>query len=348
MPTQAFFRVDASAGLGGGHLSRCLALAARFAERGAEVHFLCAPLASAYRQQIDDAGFRVTTIAAGDLDEDERATSAALAPLRSGPALLVVDHYSLDARWEGKLRALVDLIVAIDDLADRPHDCDLLVDQAFASDGSRYAGLVPDRCIGLFGTRYALLRPEFASWRDRIMQAGKRPSGVLHVFFGSEDSRGNTTRFARLALELEHVLEVRVAVSPRYTDTAGLEALRRAHAGRMSWEAVGPRMAEHMAGCDLAIGAPGQSTWERACLGLPALYIAIADNQVPILRRLADSGLCAYLGTDRNLTDAGFKAGCAAFLGDRAALEKMRETALGAVDGLGCARVVDRALEALA
>jgi UDP-2,4-diacetamido-2,4,6-trideoxy-beta-L-altropyranose hydrolase len=346
--TQVFFRVDASAGLGGGHLSRCLALASCFAERGASVDFLCAPLAPAYRQQVADAGFRLTTITAGGLDEDLRTSAAALASLRTGPAVLVVDHYSLDARWESELRCSVDGIVAIDDLADRSHDCDLLVDQAYASDGSRYAGLIPERCIGLFGTRYALLRPEFAGWRDRILPARERPSGVMHLFFGSEDSRGNTARFAQLALKLPHVLEVRVAISPHFADTAALETLRQSHAGRMSWEVVGPRMAEHMASCDVAFGAPGQSTWERACLGLPALYVAVSDNQVPILRRLDEAGLCAYLDTDRNLTDEAFKARCSAFLGDRPALARMRETALGAVDGLGCGRVVDRTLDTLA
>lgn len=345
---QVFFRVDASAGLGGGHLSRCLALASCFAERGASVHFLCAPLPPAYQQQVADAGFRLTTIAAGGLDEDRHASAAALASLRSGPALLVVDHYSLDARWEGELRSSVDGIVAIDDLADRPHDCDFLVDQAYASGGSRYAGLIPERCIGLFGTRYALLRPEFAGWRNQILRAPERRSGVLHLFFGSEDTRGNTARFARLALELPRVLEVRVAVSPRFADTAALEALRQSYARRMSWEVVGQRMAEHMAGCDVAVGAPGQSTWERACLGLPALYVAISDNQVPILRRLEEAGLCAYLDTDRDLTDEAFKARCSAFLDDRSALARMRETALGAVDGLGCARVADRSLRTLA
>ena len=353
----AFFRVDASSAIGGGHLSRCLALASRLAQSGVSIHFLSSPLDQDYQRQITSRGYELITVAPGGHAPEPRSAgwlaadaqfcaNALAASPRQGRRILVVDHYSLDRRWQLALRSCLDTIVVIDDLADRPHDCDVLVDQAYGGDASRYEGLVPDRCIGLFGTRYALLRPEFAEWREkriRSMRNWGRPR-VIHVFFGTEDARANTLRFTRLLLRIDPALEIRVAVSARYPDPASLDELHRASDGRMTWEAVGPKMAEHMAGCDAALGAPGQATWERACLGLPALYVAVSDNQVAILERLREAGLCAYLDVDRNLSDEAFQHGCMSFLSGVEALEAMSARALSAVDGMGSERVADQVL----
>ena len=51
-----------------------------------------------------------------------------------------------------------------------------------------------------------------------------------------------------------------------------------------------PAMAKLMAEVDLAVGAGGTTTWERACLGLPAIVTAIADNQRDNVRALAAAG----------------------------------------------------------
>jgi UDP-2,4-diacetamido-2,4,6-trideoxy-beta-L-altropyranose hydrolase len=357
MRTVAFFRVDASPAIGGGHLSRCLALASRLVERGASVCFLSAPLDQSYEGQITSRGHELMAVTlekhapesplAAWLAADAQSCAKLLAASpRQERRVLIVDHYSLDRRWHLALRSCVDAIVVIDDLANRPHDCDVLIDQAYGGDASRYAGLVPDRCVGLFGTRYALLHPEFADWRDKRMRSG-RASGrprIVHVFFGTEDTKANSLRFARLLLRIDPALEVRVAVSPRYPDPEGLDELRRGSQGRLSWEVVGPRMAEHMAGCDVAVGAPGQATWERACLGLPAIYVPVADNQVPILERLRVAGWCAYLDIDRNLSDDAFQHGCRSFLSNVEELQAMSARALSAVDGLGSVRVADQCL----
>jgi UDP-2,4-diacetamido-2,4,6-trideoxy-beta-L-altropyranose hydrolase len=357
MRTAAFFRVDASPAIGGGHLSRCLALASQLAERGASVCFLSAPLDQSYERQITARGYELMAIAlekhahesplAAWLDADAQFCAKLLAASpRQERRVLIVDHYSLDRRWHLVLRSSVDTIGVIDDLANRSHDCDVVIDQAYGGDASRYAGLVPDRCVGLFGTRYALLRPEFAQWRDKRMRS-TRASGrprVIHVFFGTEDTKANSLRFARLLLRIDPALEIRVAVSARYPDPDGLDELRRSSDGRMSWEMVGPRMAEHMAGCDVAVGAPGQATWERACLGLPAIYVPVSDNQVAILERLRAAGLCAYLDIDRNLSDEAFQHGCSSFLSNVEELEAMSARALSAVDGLGSVRVAEHVL----
>jgi spore coat polysaccharide biosynthesis predicted glycosyltransferase SpsG len=98
-------------------------------------------------------------------------------------------------------------------------------------------------------------------------------------------------------------------------------------------------MAEHMSECDIAIGAPGMATWERACLGLPAAYVAVSENQIPILEKLAAQGFCAFIGLDRDIADKYFVETVTEFVGDGRKLAAMRDLGMVAVDGLGTERV---------
>ncbi len=348
-----FFRLDASSTIGGGHLGRSLVLAECMRKMGAHIEFLSASLDGPYMDSLAARAFpvRILEVAGGIHDDtslsmDAHASTAAIATRRrAAKRILVVDHYRISLPWERALRATVDSIVVIDDLADRSHDCDLLLDQAYGEDGSRYANLIPPRCKGLYGTRYALLRPDFADWRGRVGELPENDKDVIvHAFFGSEDLVGNALRFPPLMLKVKGVGEVRVAVSPQFKFATELEALRQQHPARLSWRVAGPDMAEHMAGCDIAVGSPGQATWERACLGLPAALVAIADNQVPILERLADEKFCVFLGVDRVLGDDDFLAGFSRFVSDRNALAALRKKSLETVDGLGSDRVASAVL----
>src|SRR5690606_13678349 len=89
------------------------------------------------------------------------------------PAWLVVDHYAIDARWHRHLRPACIHLLAIDDLADRNHDSDLLLDQNLGRGPVDYQGLVPSRCTLLTGPKYALLRPQFRARRSFSLQRRK-------------------------------------------------------------------------------------------------------------------------------------------------------------------------------
>jgi UDP-2,4-diacetamido-2,4,6-trideoxy-beta-L-altropyranose hydrolase len=322
-------------------VSRCLVLASHLAQQGARVHFLSARLDAGVEAMIASASHRVARLAA----DDGLACREEILDSARSRSLLVVDHYSLDAQWERIVRPAVERLMVIDDLADRPHDCDLILDQAYGEDGARYRELVPPGCLGLFGTRYALLRSEFAALRSRSLKDLERADAPLdvHVFFGSFDVHRHSVRFAPLLAGLDGVRSVSIAVSEGFKARDELDALRVRSSGRIQWRVPGGDMASHMAACDVAVGAPGHATWERACLGLPAAYVAVSDNQAPILKRLSDAGFCAYLGDARALDAEQFVQGIRAFLADRGRLARMRQLAMAAVDGEG-ARRVSRAL----
>jgi UDP-2,4-diacetamido-2,4,6-trideoxy-beta-L-altropyranose hydrolase len=337
MPTIAF-RVDASLAIGAGHLMRCLTLANSLRTRGAECHFFAVTCPDDLVALVRGQGHGFVAFDAGDWQADSLAMRTALRSLEV--ACLVVDHYGLDARWEQALDGCQRCVLVIDDLANRPHVCDLLLDQAYGETGERYRELLPTDAHGLYGVGYALLRPEFA-----LARAISKPPGVpprtVHVFFGSNDPQGFTLRFSRLLLTAFPQLQLRVAVGSQFARAAELHALALEFGARFDCRAGVTDMAQHMLGCDVALGAPGMATWERACLGLPAAYLAVAASQVPILQRLHATGFCRYLGAAKAIEDDRFIGSVAAFLADESALRAMRALSSDMVDGLGAERVAE-------
>jgi UDP-2,4-diacetamido-2,4,6-trideoxy-beta-L-altropyranose hydrolase len=327
-------RVDAGPGIGGGHLSRCLALAHALRALGAGCTVTSARFTPADRARIESSGTRFVALAAG-------ADRAPAADANDVPSVMVVDHYGLGARFEAAWRARGVPVVVIDDLADRDHDCDLLIDQAWGVEPASYTARVPQNCRLLLGTAYALLAPAFAAARAARGDAVASIRGPLrvHVWFGSDDAAGCTRRFVPRLLAQVEVAQVVAVLRGAHPDRRALETLAAVSGGRLRLVVDAPDLAASLATCDVAIGAPGQATWERACLGVPAAYVSVATNQAPIVARLAQAGFCADLGPLDRLDDAHFEAAAAAFLADRARLAEWQALSLAACDGRGAQRV---------
>jgi UDP-2,4-diacetamido-2,4,6-trideoxy-beta-L-altropyranose hydrolase len=306
------FRVDASSTMGTGHLMRCLTLAGGLRKIGLESLFMCRLHDWKVGDLIEEGGFRVrwlpvaeTAWAAGPLhaawlacswEEDAEQCRAVIEELSGKPELLVVDHYALDARWEHALRPWVGRILVIDDLADRPHECDVLLDQNLHdAPGSCYSGLVNASTRLLLGPRYALLRPEFDAFEPRVRQSGLKR---VAVYFGGIDPCGQ-------AKNVVHALRALGLEPPATTLVLGsgnpdAKAVRAAAEGIKNINIVDTtiQMAELMYEADLGIGTCGGSAWERCAVGLPALVVVSAENQRSDARHLHD------LGAVRNLGDA--------------------------------------------
>lgn len=265
-----------------------------------------------------------------------RALEAALAA-RGGVAVapgeacdwLVVDNYSLDEKWERAQRPRAAKIAAIDDLADRRHDCDLLLDQNyFPHAAQRYDGLVPERCRRLLGPRYALLRDEFSRQRRSLPERTGQARRVL-VSFGGVDAGNETARVVALLKDFGVAADVVVGEANPH---AAALARQCAESG-FAFHRQASNMAELMARADLAIGAGGSSTWERCCLGLPTLQVAIAANQVALSQALALEGVVTYLGA--SVTAAAIRDA----LANPAKLRAQSRKMMALVDGEGAKRV---------
>lgn len=350
--SQSFvIRTDASRDIGSGHVTRCLTLAEALRGVGASVAFICRLQEGHFGSIIESRGFPLTLLApieGGDssrhepwldvsVDTDAAQTISAIVG-GARPDWLIVDHYALDAEWERLLRPHTNRLMVIDDLADRPHDCDMLLDQNLVANfETRYATRTSERTRLLLGPRYALLQPDYSVLRERAQPRHGSAKRVL-IYFGASDLPDMTGKAvsAFLALGRDDVV-ADVVIGPTNLQADDVAALVLGHANIVTHRHL-PSLSRLMAVADLAVGAGGAATWERICLKLPALVVTLAENQRALTAELHRQGAVQWLG-DASRVDA-------VLLAD--ALRKSIDNLPGnpvlenLVDGLGTRRVVDQ------
>ena len=305
-PMRVVVRADASLQIGTGHVMRCLTLATGLADRGAQVDFICRAHEGNLIALIEQRGFRVITLplaAGGDKASPDQPAHAhwlgcdwqtdaqqSLDAIFGMVDWIIVDHYALDHRWETAVRAKCARIMCIDDLADRSHDCDLLLDQSLGRCSQDYIPLVPKPATLLLGPKYALLRPEFAQWRDASLARRKTPH-LRHILvtMGGVDADNVTGRVltALQGSDIAMLDKITVVLGPHapWCDQVTSQAADMPVPTQVSSGV--DNMAELMTSCDLAIGAGGSTTWERCALGVPTLTIVLAENQQEVAMRMA-------------------------------------------------------------
>jgi UDP-2,4-diacetamido-2,4,6-trideoxy-beta-L-altropyranose hydrolase len=351
------FRVDASSVMGTGHLMRCLTLAAKLRESGAYTHFVCRQIPEQLHGLLLEKGHEVSLLSKLDnnqsdsnllhadwLDVSQQFDAKETIEAISGQNWdwLVVDHYGLDYRWETGLRQAVDKILVIDDLADRKHDCDALLDQNLYSDmDSRYTSKVPEFCKLLLGPGYALLRNEFIYARKEVSLSTIDVKRIL-VFFGGVDL-DNYTSMAIAALASLNMQDVRVDVVIGSSHPQKCNILEQCQNNSFNCHVQTNKMAELMSAADLAIGAGGSATWERCCLGLPTIAWSIARNQQKLVEDAALSGLIYSLDT-RKLTVDFLTRHLQALIENHQLRQMLSKRGMSEVDGRGALRV-SRVLE---
>ena len=356
--------------LGTGHVHRCLTLAEQLKARGASYQFISGAHVGHMIEVIEQRGFSVTPLSAGsapheasngfdsyrvpsnrctspgfDWKDDAGQTIAIVASRR--PAWLVVDHYAIDQQWEAALQPYCRKLLVVDDLADRAHTCDVLLDQNLGRRSVDYTNLVPEQCQMLIGPEYALLRPEFATLRPYSLQR-RRQSTLKNILItmGGTDQPNSTGKV------LETLRGCPLLPDCRITVVMGSQApwLHQVEelARHMPWSTQvivnTPDMARCMADSDLAIGAAGGTSWERCCLGLPALVVVLADNQWPGARALHSAHAASLVGVVSDIATQLPSALRVLSQGNR--LMQMSAAASTVTNGTGVHRVV-QALEAI-
>lgn len=354
------FRADASTRIGAGHVMRCATLAAALAGRGLRTGFICRDLEGNLIDWLRTRGHDVFTLPSpaataraevdgyqgwlGVTQELEIAQSGTVLSAMSPPAWLVVDHYALDAVWEEAMRPLVRRVLCIDDLADRSHACDILLDQNYhANSEQRYAALLPPAAVTLLGPRYALLRGEFFRWRQDLAERDGDVRRILVFFGGSDEANVTATVLRALARPVPRSLHVDVVIGQANPHAGEVASLCRA-LGATLYRQI-DNMAELMAHADLAIGATGVATWERAAVGLPAIAVSVADNQRDIARFAAQQGLLTWLGDAQGLDEAAWREAIDDACQNPAGLRAQSRAGRDLVDGLGAERVVESMYE---
>lgn len=353
------FRADASLAIGTGHIMRCLTLADALRGRGAECIFLSRDHAANLHEIVKARGHSILSLGGVDsgihqdsstmgyahshwlgvdLQQDIDDTRSRLASLHLD--WLVVDHYALDAQWEESMRPFCDHIMAIDDLADRNHSADLLLDQNLGAVASQYESRAPKKCVLMLGPRYALLRQEFAELRNHSLF--KRSEGNLYkllITMGGVDREDFTSTILDALEQCD--LSEGVAVTVVMGRNAPWRDKVMANVDKLPFPTVvlenAHNMGELMSDADLAIGGAGSTAYERCCLGLPSLQVVLAENQRRIANALCQAGAAYFLERSNLVVDLAQMMKSLAQ--DPMQLVRMSAAAAQVTDGQGAERV---------
>lgn len=361
---RAAFRTDASLRLGAGHTMRCLTLADALASKGIECHFLTVDIAGNLNGEIRRRGHHLHVISLPGLNDDALLESERFDPSnfvdwrdrvqcadanacasvldRIKPDWLVVDHYGLDASWQSALSDCFARLMVIDDLADRHHLADLLLDQTYKRTSKDYDSFVPRDCIRLCGSQYALLRPEFSQLRQQSLKRRRSPLlRNLLITMGGTDVQNVTGSILQALRDLPFVCDCQVTVvlgaSAPWVSSVNAICDDVPYPSRLLVDVK--NMAALMAEADLAFGAAGSTSWERCCLGLPTVMWVLADNQMKVAVELELAGAAQVItslgSNEEQIRDITCR------LRDRPSqLMQMSQAASNIVDGLGVPRVM--------
>lgn len=314
---------------------RCLTLADQLCGMGFQPFFLCADLPGNLSSLIS-SHYPVEMLC-----NDDPSLVVELCRKYNVQAV-VVDHYLIDQYWESAVKAEIMVpMVVVDDLANRAHQCELLLDQNLGRRSSDYDELVPDTAQRLIGTDYALLRPEFAELRPQSLARKRQFKGTqrLLISLGGADP-GNVTLSVLQQLEsisLHQLSNVDVVVGNAYPHHLELQAFVENSSLPVNMHTQVTNIGELMLYADLAIGAGGSSAWERCAMGLPSIAIGIAANQAIVLQGLQEAGAALVLNNPAQF-HVDF-AGCWQQLNRVSDYLAMSEKAAALVDGAGASRV---------
>ncbi|MDX1490602.1 MAG: UDP-2,4-diacetamido-2,4,6-trideoxy-beta-L-altropyranose hydrolase [Pseudohongiellaceae bacterium] len=361
--SNAVFRVDSSLVIGTGHLRRCLTLANLLKEYGTDCHFITRSQEGSLESLVAQNGHEVHLLEDsfqsqselhGDEDseysswlmggwrEDSKLCKEILNQIR--PEWLIVDHYGIDNHWERELSGCVGQILVIDDLANRQHSCNLLLDQNLGRSPADYFELVPKTCSVLTGPEFALLRPEFSENREYSLQRRKTSSTFkVLISMGGVDLDNVTGRVLDALLQCSLPIDVELIVVMGGASPWIKEIERQA--SNIPWKVEvkvdASNMAHLMANSDLAIGAVGSTTWERCCLGLPSILIPVAENQRVACKELAETGVAIVVEDDKQFKSL-LCAAISELLTNRDLLNRISELSASVTNGLGAYSILER------
>ncbi|KAB8059873.1 UDP-2,4-diacetamido-2,4,6-trideoxy-beta-L-altropyranose hydrolase [Janthinobacterium sp. FT14W] len=314
MKRSIVIRTDASVQMGSGHVMRCATLADELRANGVTVTFICRDFPGNYIDWLLSKEYEVIRLASPSVSNDEvgdypahlhwlgvslqQEIDEVVGVLSQRPTVdcIIVDHYALELEWERQIAPFTRKMMVIDDLADRQHGCDILLDQNYYCDmQSRYDNLIPSISTKLLGPAYALLRPEFIRMRNHSRLRDGTVKRIL-VFLGGADPANETSNVIHALRMLKRAdLEVDVVVGASNPHRSLIQSLCE-EAGNYQYHCQIDNIAELMLAADLAIGAGGSTLWERGYLGLPSLIIILAKNQEIAARDLESIGALKIIG----------------------------------------------------
>jgi len=359
------FRTDSSYDIGTGHLMRCLTLANYLKSSGHKCSFICRNLPGNIMSQVKKSNFYLHELPASAKNNklnisksfsyldwlgvsQEKDADECLSFIKSKKVdIIIVDHYSLDIDWEKLVKNSNYKIFVIDDLANRSHDCNFLLDQSLGRKISDYLCLLPSNTKLMCGPKYSLLREEFRIKRKESLQRRSlfRLKKIL-INLGGVDKHNITVKVMK-ALEKSNLPDnfyVCIVAGKKNKNIPNIEKVKNKSRLIIDLKKQTNKMAKLLLDTDLAIGAAGTTSWERCCLGVPSIVIPIAENQNQIaINLMLSNASISIVNSEKGYADMVKIIN--SFLLDSNKLKSLSEISSSIVDGHGVQRVTNMILK---
>jgi len=334
-----FIRVDSSTKIGYGHLIRCLALADTL-KKSFKINFICTNLNGNLISQICKKKFEVfrfnTKSQRINVKKDAEKTISIIKKHRNKKSLLILDSYILSQEWENRVKPYVKRLIVIDDLMDRKHSCDLIIDQNLHTQmNSLYTKSVPKNCIKLLGPDYAILRNQFIAQR-KYAKIRSLPIKNILVSFGGTDNENHTLHALTSLKKLNSDVNVNVVTGTANIGKKIIKNFCKKNFNYNYFEQV-ENMVKLMQVADLCIGSSGTTTWERCCVGLPAIAIVTSNDQKDIASAVSKNKCIINLGKIKKSDNVNYVRLMKNLKNSE--LQNMSRNCMKLVDGKGAARI---------
>lgn len=246
--------------------------------------------------------------------------------------MLIVDHYSIDIEWEQQLRPFIKKVMVIDDVADRKHDCDLLLDQNYYLNMEhRYKNLVSNDCMQFLGPNYALLREEYLNVNPEELAKDGSIKNIL-IFYGGSDSTGETLK---TLYAMENFVDKQIIFNVVISSINPFKEQIKLFCDKyenIKLHCNIDYMAKLMAQADIAIGAGGTASWERIYFKLPAIVTVLANNQLELTEALAHQGAIQSIGEKHNVKQSDIQHKLQALISNPQEVHKMMKKCSSIID----------------
>lgn len=294
------FRVDASIHIGSGHVMRCLVLAQELKRIGYDVLFATREQKAHLNTLINSRGFKIIALQkpyewstpnhssdyAAWLQVSEEQDSLDFIQKVKYADLVIVDHYGISATWHETVKSRLNCILTVIDDLVREHRAHIIVDQTLNRQPNSYEKISP--CKALTGTAYALLNPEFIKQRQHQQHHKPNTHSIL-LTMGGVDKPNASLKVLQALATRQQPRPTTVLLSQRAPHYTAVKKFAENHSTWVEHIEFVNNMASFMGQFSLVIGAPGSTSWERACLGIPSILVPIADNQNDIANALVNA-----------------------------------------------------------
>ena len=339
-----FIRVDSSTKIGYGHFMRCMALADTL-QKNFEINFITRSLEGSLISYIQKKGFGIFRFYSNSEkinEKNDAQKTISLIKKHSGSKnILIVDNYQLSKKWETDVKPFVHKLIVIDDLSNRSHNCDLLIDQNLHTKvNGLYKGLIPSNCIKLIGPKFSIIRKEFRMMRKSV-KPRTFPIKKILVSFGGSDIENQTRVALNSIKKMNGKINVDVVVGKANKCKKTLKIFCNENKHFTYHEQI-DNIADLMLSSDLSIGSSGSTTWERCCLGLPAIVSISSNDQRDIANSLSRKKCIINLGDVKKLKESSYINVITNL--KKNDLRNMSKNSMSLVDGNGTQRILKHIL----